>query len=530
MKKLLLVLLLVGWCGVAYPAELLVKASGHWMDELTQSEVDKMTPDARQSYDARSQKGDIVVVRPDGWKWGKEECLPNYIVVKVPEMTEAEAKKYEEPLTEEVVKTVTIDGKDVEQTEQVMVRFRKIALPQTDVTACKTGTVSLTKTALTSKEITKTGLASEISAPVAMDISYYTKKFIRMAQNWFVPKAYAATQLKKTVKPSGGDYTSLEACMNANEQNLVTADKYFDVEIDGTWSSADTSAVTIHNYPTDATRYINIYTTATARHHGVWSTSYYNLTRSSDGGQIINIGADYIYITGLQISNTTTGSSNYTCGVYLAASNCNIQKCIIKSAATGGTLSGTFCGNLDGGNGNFLINSVIIATSSYAFQIVEPYNNATCISVLNCIFIGNTAGNVINGYYGSSAYKWTFKNCYVSNVGAGAAYTTTGIQMTTCAADDTTGTPDTLDSIAYSTSTFTSVTGGSEDFHLVAGSALIDVGTDLSATFTDDIDGVTRAGTWDIGADEYVAAGGSAVASRNAFGNGIGNGISRGAR
>jgi len=25
--------------------------------------------------------------------------------------------------------------------------------------------------------------------------------------------------LKKTVKPSGGDYTSLEACMNANEQD-----------------------------------------------------------------------------------------------------------------------------------------------------------------------------------------------------------------------------------------------------------------------------------------------------------------------
>jgi hypothetical protein len=35
---------------------------------------------------------------------------------------------------------------------------------------------------------------------------------------------FAATQLKKTVKPSGGDYTSLEACVNANEQNLVTAD------------------------------------------------------------------------------------------------------------------------------------------------------------------------------------------------------------------------------------------------------------------------------------------------------------------
>src|SRR3990167_10661052 len=86
---------------------------------------------------------------------------------------------------------------------------------------------------------------------------------------------WGATQLKKTVKPSGGDYTSLEACMNANEQDLVAADKYFDVEIDGTWSSADTTAVTIENYTTDATHYINIYTTATARHLGAWSTNYY---------------------------------------------------------------------------------------------------------------------------------------------------------------------------------------------------------------------------------------------------------------
>jgi len=79
-----------------------------------------------------------------------------------------------------------------------------------------------------------------------------------------------ATQLKKTVKPSGGDYTTLNACLAANQQDLVAADKYFDVEIDGTWASADTTAVAgLTNYTTDATRYINIYTTAAARHLGM---------------------------------------------------------------------------------------------------------------------------------------------------------------------------------------------------------------------------------------------------------------------
>jgi len=50
---------------------------------------------------------------------------------------------------------------------------------------------------------------------------------------------------------------------------------------------------------------------------------------------------------------------------------------------------------------------------------------------------------------------------------------------------------------------------GIDDFHLKSGSVLIDAGADLSSdgylNFSDDIDGDNRSGTWDIGADEYVA-------------------------
>lgn len=77
-------------------AELLIKANKHWMDDLTQAEVAKLTD--KDSYNSRSQMGDVVVVRPDGWKWGKAECLPDFIIVKIPDMSVEEAKKYEEPL------------------------------------------------------------------------------------------------------------------------------------------------------------------------------------------------------------------------------------------------------------------------------------------------------------------------------------------------------------------------------------------------------------------------------------------------
>ena len=55
---------------------------------------------------------------------------------------------------------------------------------------------------------------------------------------------------------------------------------------------------------------------------------------------------------------------------------------------------------------------------------------------------------------------------------------------------------------------FVSTTPGSEDLHIQADSCARDAGTDLSSYFTDDIDGDTRSGAWDIGADEYISEGG----------------------
>jgi len=62
-------------------------------NKLKQDDIDKLSVEKKQSYDARSQKGDIIVVKPDGWKWGKEECPPRFVVIKVPEIKYEDAKK-----------------------------------------------------------------------------------------------------------------------------------------------------------------------------------------------------------------------------------------------------------------------------------------------------------------------------------------------------------------------------------------------------------------------------------------------------
>ncbi len=82
MKKLLIVVLMMAvLASSAFAAELLIKAEDAWGTD-----------------EARSRKGDIIVVRPDGWIWGKEECLPRFIVVKLKGVKVEDIKHYEQPL------------------------------------------------------------------------------------------------------------------------------------------------------------------------------------------------------------------------------------------------------------------------------------------------------------------------------------------------------------------------------------------------------------------------------------------------
>jgi hypothetical protein len=111
-------------------AEVLIKATEHWMDSFTQEQLDALTAEELQSYNARSQKGDIIVVRPDGWKWGREECLPNFIVVTI-EGTIADLKYLEESIAEREV------NEDATPMPSTLIKFRKHYINVADVDAVK---------------------------------------------------------------------------------------------------------------------------------------------------------------------------------------------------------------------------------------------------------------------------------------------------------------------------------------------------------------------------------------------------------
>lgn len=194
-------------------------------------------------------------------------------------------------------------------------------------------------------------------------------------------------EIKKTIKPSGGDYTSLEACMHANEQNLVTGGNYFLAEIDGDWSGgADTTAVSINGWTTAAANYISIYTTATARHDGKWNTNKYILDVFA--GDAIYNREKYVYITGLQIEfgssdNGTSGINNDAGGgTYDQFASHNIIRGVIF------VLNSTNYGILGSGSGNhYYWNNIIYdVTRSGQANMYGIYSGQNCWHYNNTIY------------------------------------------------------------------------------------------------------------------------------------------------
>ena len=307
-----------------------------------------------------------------------------------------------------------------------------------------------------------------------------------------------ATRLHKTVMPSGqgGDYTSLEAALNDNEQNLVTADKYFDCDICGDWSAAsDTTTVTYHNYTTNSTHYVKVYTSGSARNTtGKWSTSHYRLI--INGTAITQNNSDYLWIDGLQIEVTDSGGGNaiYATGNY--ANDLKVSNCILWASTNEGGGSGIHCHKQ--GTWDAFYNNIIYGWDNHA-------NYSHGITAMGAKYYNNTiydiAGKGINRWASGTA---DCQNNIVMNTG--------GVTFSDCSGDynlDDDGNAPGANSIhnKVAADQFVSLTGGDEDFNLKEGADAIDVGTDLGSPYDVDNAGNTRSDPWDMGALEYITAG-----------------------
>lgn len=285
-------------------------------------------------------------------------------------------------------------------------------------------------------------------------------------------------------------YQSLNAALLANEQDLTDSGGDILV-ISCAGSTADTTVVastSLDGYTTNETSYIRIignmpYGQSSSLR---FNSSYYHMTCAAHFVDMLNMTRNYSRIENIQID-----LSNYASrGIVLSGSNCLVMNSIVYNTNNGTSNTGFAISG-----GGTIINSIAYKINFSGFV----FNTFTTSYFYNCVSYGNGVGFEQSG--GSTSHIIT--NC----IGNSNTNNYSGTFTTSYSCSDTdselSGTGDRNGS--NGDVTFVNVGSGTEDFHLSSSDTNAkDLGTSLSGTFTIDIDGETRSGTWDIGADEYV--------------------------
>lgn len=297
-----------------------------------------------------------------------------------------------------------------------------------------------------------------------------------------------------TVAPADEDYTTVEAALDDNEQDLTSLAKRMVIQITGDWSGGeDTDGVTTAGYTNPTSDYyIYIYTDSEARHDGKWNANKYILKYAFIA--IFN-SVDYTRIEGLQINHTANDADRY--GILSTSANVTIAYCIIKATeAPSANLRGIV--TTGAGGEKYIYNTIIYDYSVENFGIAMVIGGCD-----SCLFVyNNTMINCDLGISGSFDDVTAINNLFsgvvhrtnITQLAAGSDYNTTDSSSFEYSVDGGGNDHDSVDA----TITFE----GAEDFHITSNQ---NTGSDLSGIFTDDIDGDTRS-AWNRGADEFVGA------------------------
>lgn len=315
-----------------------------------------------------------------------------------------------------------------------------------------------------------------------------------------------ATTVVKTIG-TGGDYSTLQAWEDACPANLVTADQIWRGEVKNQAFVSSSSMLIISGTTVDSTHYVELTTEAGASFVDNASVRTNALRFNSANGAsievtdayayLINVNQNYTKISKLQLLNSySSGAAGSYAALNLVSgpTGCDINQCIIE-----GFTAGAESGPLNIYGANTVRNSLIINRRTSGTSGTVTLSGGA--AAYNCTFISCGASGGITTYYGA-----TVQNCYLG--GNTTVYIHSAATATNCKTS-VASPPSGWTVAAFDTANFSNVTPGSHDLRLVTGSALIDAGTTDSTNAPVDVSGLTRTGSWDVGAWEYSASSGN---------------------
>ncbi len=285
-----------------------------------------------------------------------------------------------------------------------------------------------------------------------------------------------------TITRAYNDFGSWES---ARQGNLVSDNRQ---ETAVAYDDGDfTSAVIIDGSTTDATHYMAITVASGQRHAGQAGVGAVLDMNSTATG--ITVNDDYTQISWLQIRRT--GANNSSGVMVQSASNVLLDSLLIHDFNDSG--------NAYGINGSWIstvmVRNCMIFDGSGAGIIATIFSSN--LTVQNCTIYGITGRGIYKPFGTITATNTIVMGCTIEDFWPGV---TQSYNMSMDATASGTG------SLPGSNpaNQFVSITPGSFNLHLKSGSTALDAGTDLSGSFTYDIDGAARpiGLAWDMGADE----------------------------